>query len=90
MKPTQLTSLLFGTLLAGGIAVNAAADDHMQPHAKAPQNAHDNTQQQMGDDTHYDGKHQADPKMKQEVQEQWREDAEERRESDVRKPEQGG
>ena len=32
----------------------------------------------------------ADPKMKEEIQEDWREDAEKRRESDVMKPEQRG
>ncbi|EWC42778.1 hypothetical protein GFL09_02670 [Pseudomonas stutzeri] len=47
-------------------------------------------QEKHGEDQVRENEDGADPKMKEEIQEDWREDAKKRRESDVMKPEQRG
>ncbi len=47
-------------------------------------------QQKHGDDQMHDNKDGDKQRMKEEVQDDWRDDAEKRRESDVMKPEQRG
>lgn len=74
-------------VLSGLFSVTAMADQDMmntQPQGTNIQ------QEKHGDDQVRDNKDDVDPKMKKEVQDDWREDAEKRRESDVMKPEQRG
>jgi len=83
MKTLYAGLLVLGGLLGG----TAAADEDMmntQPQGTNIQ------QEKHGADQVRENGDGADPKMKQEIQDDWREDAEQRRKSDVMKPEQRG
>lgn len=90
MKTTHLTAAVFASFIATGAMANqdnmhdgthgAAGDAHGSAMSENHQRA--NTA-----DVNKDGT-TLDEKMKKEVQDDWREDAEERRDADVSKPEQ--
>lgn len=85
MKHSKLAVAVFASLVAGG----AIADDDMKKHPK------DSTMEQRandGDASAHDYQNPTgtdpDPRMTNEIQDDWREDAKQRREADVHKPEQ--
>lgn len=86
MKNSKLAVAVLTSLFAAGAI---AHDDGMKNHSKdstTEQRAHDDDASAHGyqNPTGTD----PDPRMTNEVQEDWREDAKERREADVHKPEQ--
>ncbi len=84
MKTTPLIAAVFSTVLA--TTVMAAQDDKHETHGAAS-DTHGSAMSENHQRANSDSKTQ-DEKMKTEVQDDWREDAEERRETDVSKPEQ--
>ena len=88
MKTTPLIAAVFSTVLA--TTVMAAQDDKHETHGAASDthgSAMSESHQRANGAAGENGK-TMDEKMKTEVQDDWREDAEERREADVSKPEQ--
>lgn len=90
MKTTRLTAAVFASLIATGAMANQD-DMHDSTHGTtgdAHGSAMNETHQRANTtDTNQDGS-TLDEKMKKEVQDDWREDADERRDADVSKPEQ--
>ncbi len=88
MKRTPLIAAVFSTALATTAIANQ--DDKHETHGAAADthgSAMSENHQRANSAAGSDGQ-TLDEKMKTEVQDDWREDAEERREADVSKPEQ--
>lgn len=90
MKTTHLTAAVFASLIATGAMANQddMSDSTHGTTGDAHGSAMSETHQRANTaDTNRDGS-TLDEKMKKEVQDDWREDADERRDADVSKPEQ--
>ncbi len=90
MKTTHLTAAIFASFIATSAMANQD-DMHDSTHGAAGDThgsaMSENHQRANTADVNEDGT-TLDEKMKKEVQDDWREDAEERRDADVSKPEQ--
>ncbi len=84
MKTLYAGIIALGSLFS---AVALADQDMMNTQSQGTNIQQEKKGEEMVRENEDDG---ADPKMKEEIQEDWREDAEKRRESDVMKPEQRG
>ena len=90
MKTLSITTAVFASLVATGAMANQETmhDDNHGAASSTQGSAMNENHQRANTANVNNGKKTLDQKMENEVQDDWREDAEERREADVSKPEQ--